>query len=126
MRVAGSRDPGSLPPRPGERQQAALGRQQQEIAVRQRGHRRAEAAHAPVGARQAGSQQTKGALLFKLGRGHPPPQIVMPQQAAGQRLPLLDKIGADLRQPLFYRRQQAGDMNMQLVLRAAIFRVDRQ
>ena len=40
VRVAGSRDPGSLPPRPGERQQAALGRQQQEIAVRQRGHRR--------------------------------------------------------------------------------------
>lgn len=110
----------------GERQQAALGRQQQEIAVRQRGHRQAEAAHAPVGARQAGSQQAEGALLLQLGRGYPPPQIVMSQQAAGQRLPLLDEIGADLRQALFYRRQQAGDMNVQLVLRAAIFRIDGQ
>ena len=125
MRVAGSRDPDLF------RRGGVNGSRLRSVASSRKSPSgsaviAAEAAHAPVGARQAGSQQTKGALLFKLGRGHPPPQIVMPQQAAGQRLPLLDKIGADLRQPLFYRRQQAGDMNMQLVLRAAIFRVDRQ
>ncbi|MNI62797.1 hypothetical protein D3C73_1181300 [compost metagenome] len=50
----------------------------------------------------------------------------MAQQAARQRFPPLAVICRILRQLRFYRRQQARDMNVQLVLSAAIGRINRQ
>ena len=100
-------------------QQITFGCQQHKRAIRLLGHRQREAPHMVTRFRQLFRQHHKRTPLHQLVLRHPAGEIFMSFQSTGKGQPL----GADLPlrgiELLAHVRAQAGDVDMEMILRAA-------